>query len=171
MPSPPSKRRGKLQRIVDRQFSYRDFADEEVEVRSAGSHGLGTFAVRAFTPGEIVLEVAGQSIAKSEYEGSEYAMDLDEDWFVEPQTPAAFLNHSCDPNCELIQVGQRKKATLVIVALCNIEPGRELTFDYGWEAFDWTPKCRCGSRRCRGWIVSADQVLRVADLKEAAKAK
>ncbi len=164
-----SKRRQKLQHAVDEQFSYRTYADEDVEVRRAGEHGLGVFAIRQFTPGEIVIEATGQSIAKSDYEGSEYVMELDDDWYLEPATPAAFLNHACNPNCELIQVGQGKKATLVVVAVCNVEPGRELTFDYGWEAFDWTPACRCGSRRCRGWVVSADQVSRVDSLRQSAE--
>lgn len=152
------KRRKELQKIVDDHFSYRRYSDDDVEVREAGKCGFGVFAARRFLPGELVIEVKGQLLKQSEYDGSDYVMELSDELYLEPMTPGAFLNHSCNPNCELIQLTDE---ALGVVALCNIEPDTELCFDYGWEAFDWTPRCQCAAPNCRGWVVAADEVKKM----------
>ncbi|MEM9366876.1 MAG: SET domain-containing protein-lysine N-methyltransferase [Planctomycetota bacterium] len=146
---------------MDDHFSYRRYEDDDVEVKEAGKCGFGAFAVRRFLPGELVIEVTGQLLKKSEYDGSDYVMELSDELYLEPTTPGAFLNHSCSPNCELIQLTDE---SLGVVAICNIEPGTELTFDYGWEAFDWTPKCHCGTANCWGWVVALDEVKKMKKL-------
>jgi len=43
---------------------------------------------------------------------------------------ARFINHSCDPNCWTEKQNVLGEIAVGIVALKNIEPGTELTFDY-----------------------------------------
>lgn len=69
---------------------------------------------------------------------------------------ARFINHSCEPNCEAVQEGDR----IFIQAIRNIQPGVELTYDYALEREGRLPAgwreryaCRCGAPNCRGTIL------------------
>ncbi len=168
MPVLDKQRRKKLQKIVDRDYGYREYEDEDVIVKSRGKVGLGVIAARQFFPGELIMEIHGQLMRKDEYEGSCFVMDLDEEYLLEPTVPATFLNHSCNPNSELIQLSD---VSLGLVAICNIEEGTELCFDYQWEAADWLPRCGCGARNCRGWVVEKDGVKKMRRLTNKKKAR
>ncbi|GJY91697.1 histone-lysine N-methyltransferase ASHR3 [Tanacetum coccineum] len=63
-----------------------------------------------------------------------------------------FLNHSCDPNCELQQWDVNGMTCLGIFANSSIEPGEELTFDYRFELYGEEVECRCGASNCRGHL-------------------
>ncbi|MCS7468898.1 SET domain-containing protein [Stieleria sp. ICT_E10.1] len=156
------KRRKKLQSAVDQDYGYRQYEDRDVYVYDHGGKlGCGVFASRQFLPGELVIEIKGQLIPANEYDGSTYAMHLEDDWYLEPTIPGAFINHSCSPNCDLVQVTD---TTNGLIARCNIEPGTEICFDYQWEAQHWIPRCQCGSRDCRGWVVGKDEVKKMKKL-------
>lgn len=150
-----TKRRKKLQAKLDKMHSYRTYHDDDVEVHNGGRCGYGLFAARQFLPGELVIEIGGQLLRSEDCSESQYLMELDDQWCLEPAIPGAFLNHSCNPNSELVQLTKR---TLGIVAICNIDPGAEIRFDYRWPANEWTPRCQCGAPNCRGWIVDEDEV-------------
>ena len=153
------KRRKKLQRVIDLEYGYRRYQDRDVYVCDRGGKlGCGIFARRQFLPGEIVFEITGQLIPASQYDGSTYAMHLDDEWFLEPTIPGAFINHSCSPNCDMVQATD---VSNVLIASCNIEPGTELTFDYQWEAQWWSPECKCGARNCRGWVIAESEVKKM----------
>ncbi|GAA5508985.1 SET domain-containing protein [Novipirellula caenicola] len=161
------KRREKLQKKVDELHGYRCYHDDDVEVRK-GKYGLGVYAVRQFLPGELVFEVTGQLLSHENYHGSNYVMELNENWYLEPTIPAAFLNHSCSPNSELVQL---TKYSLGLVAICNIEPESEIVFDYQWEPHEGTPQCRCGALNCRGWVVAAHAVHKMGKPNKKEKKK
>ncbi len=161
------KRRKMLQKKIEDEFGYRRYSDRDIEVIDrGGSAGCGVFAARQFLPGELVLEVRGQLLSQKDYEGSTYVMELDEKLYLEPAVPAAFVNHSCSPNTELIKI---TKYTLGFITFCNIEAESEITFDYQWEAADWIPKCNCGAPNCRGWVVGADQVKKMEKIVKKKK--
>ena len=164
------KRRTKLQKKLEKLYGYRSYSDDDVEVHASGEAGLGVFAARQFLPGELVLEVDGQLLRQKDYNASSYVMELNTKWYLEPSIPGAFVNHSCSPNMELVEMA---KYTLGFVALVNIEPGSELVFDYQWPALDWIPRCHCGAFNCRGWVVAADQVdkMKKIEKRQARKAK
>lgn len=69
---------------------------------------------------------------------------------------ARFINHSCEPNCEVIIKRQR----VFIHALRDIAEGEELFYDYWYltdESYTLSDlrriyPCRCGSDRCRGTL-------------------
>jgi hypothetical protein len=74
-----------------------------------------------------------------------------------------YVNHSCDPNCRLdFRAGRR----IYLVALREIAPGEELSFDYattttraGIAAFPgWRFQCLCGTANCRGEVGSAEDL-------------
>ncbi|WP_153558007.1 SET domain-containing protein [Roseimaritima sediminicola] len=155
------KRRRQLQAKLDKLYDYRHYADDDIAVREVKPYGVGVFAQRQFLPAELVMEVQGQLIPQDRYDGSSYVMEMDSEWYLEPAIPAAFVNHSCSPNCELVQL---TKTTMALVAICNIEAESQLTFDYGWEAADWIPECACQARNCRGWVVDKSQVKKMKKL-------
>jgi hypothetical protein len=135
-----------------------------VDVRPA-RFGLGVFARRAIVEDEIIGEVTGTIIHKVGY-GSEYCIDLDPGRVLEPDGPFRYVNHSCDPNCEIFSWdevdGDITPDRIWLTALRVVQPGEELTIDYAWEAEAAIP-CGCGSENCRGWIVDEmelEEVLR-----------
>lgn len=56
-----------------------------------------------------------------------------------------YVNHSCTPNTYMRRIGHRVE----FYTLRGIEPGEELTCDYGESHHEGTLPCRCGSVRCR----------------------
>jgi SET domain-containing protein len=56
-----------------------------------------------------------------------------------------YVNHSCTPNTYMRRIGHRVE----FYTLRVIEPGEELTCDYGESHHEGTLPCRCGSVRCR----------------------
>lgn len=152
----------------------RDFIDmleyesKDVEIRKlANGAGRGVFAKRRFVPGELIMEIDGQVIDEEGYT-SLYCMDLGKGRVLEPGAPGGIVNHSCDPNCQLIQLG---KYQLGLEALVNIEPGRELTYNYGWPAEVGAQKCYCGSLRCRKYIIDPDELPKLLRMIKKQKSK
>jgi SET domain-containing protein len=69
---------------------------------------------------------------------------------------ARFVNHSCDPNCEIVI----SRGRVYIHSLRDIEPSEELSYDY-WYVTDESYTmadlrriypCRCGAEACRGTL-------------------
>lgn len=124
------------------------------DVRETGNTGLGMFTPRAFLAGERVFVLRG-TVRRWK---SETAADAgrNENWFgigkhlwIEPEAPFMFINHSCEPN-----LGVRGERDFV--ALRDIAPGEELTFDYAIteDEITWRMDCQCGVASCRGTIGS-----------------
>lgn len=121
--------------------------------------GRGLFARRRFRPQQVIGVVRGQVIDDPDY-SSDYCIELNEGRGLEPAAPFRYLNHSCEPNCELFFWEAEEPAPLDrlwLQALRPIEPGDELTIDYAWPA-DTAIPCGCGAAGCRGWIVSPDEL-------------
>jgi uncharacterized protein len=141
------------------------FPKQGVRVGPA-THGLGVFSVRAFVAEQRIGHIRGQVIDDPAYQ-SDYCMELGENSALEPESPFRFLNHSCQPNCELVEVdfesdGEEPEGDneLWLEALCAIPIGAQLTIDYAWPAWAAIP-CDCGAPGCRGWIVDPAQLDRV----------
>jgi hypothetical protein len=132
------------------------------------THGLGVFTCRHFRRREKIGRLHGDVIHDPAY-GSRYAVDLGQDRRLEPAEPFRFLNHSCQPNCELLDLTRpdagRNEHALYVKALRPIAAGEELTIDYAWSA-EAAIVCGCRAAQCRGWIVAADQLPRVLELLE-----
>ncbi|XP_060810673.1 histone-lysine N-methyltransferase EHMT2 [Amyelois transitella] len=69
---------------------------------------------------------------------------------------ARFINHSCKPNLTPVRVYTSTRdlrlPTVALFACTDIQPGEELTFDYGdkfWSVKSKWMKCECGTPECR----------------------
>jgi len=132
-----------------------------LEFRQSPIHGIGGFA-RLFIPkGTRIVEYRGKKISKAEslrlcQQNNTYIFSLDDKHDLNgnvPWNPARFLNHSCDPNCEAIEENGR----IWIVARRDIQPGEEITFNYGYDLQDYQEyPCNCGSPNCVGYIVAEE---------------
>lgn len=121
--------------------------------------GRGIFACRRFRAEQVIGVVRGRVVNDPDY-GSDYCIELGEGRGLEPAAPFRYLNHSCEPNCELFSWEADEAASLGrlwLQALRPIEPDEELTIDYAWPV-DAAIPCGCGAAGCRGWIVAAEEL-------------
>ena len=137
-----------------------DSVSDRLEVK-ATHLGRALFATFAFEAEELLGEVGGTVIDDPDY-SSDYSVDLGRSAVLEPAEPFRFLNHSCEPNCELIlwryrRFNERRYHRVWLQTLRTIAAGEELTIDYCWPASDAIP-CSCQSSKCRGWIVSPEEL-------------
>lgn len=130
-------------------------------VRIGQTHvGRGVFARRRIPADTVVGEILGDHLDEHP-EDSSYVMELPSFKLLEPAPPLRFMNHSCDPNCELFywepEPGEVQEDRLWLQTIRTIEPGEELLIDYAWPA-DAAIPCRCGATTCRGWICDPDEL-------------
>lgn len=140
------------------------------QVRDSGVHGKGVYAVRSLHAGDTVLEYRGEIITWQEaldrhpHDPSQpnhtFYFHLDDGHVIDGKyqgNSAKWINHSCAPNLEAEQDGNR----VFLKALRDIAPGEELFFDYGLVIDSRiTPSlkkdyaCWCGSPDCRGTMLA-----------------
>lgn len=133
-----------------------EFSEEGVRV-GPSPHGLGVFSLKPFAAHQMVAQIHGTIIVDADYE-SDYCMELGELTALEPAPPFRYLNHSCHPNCSLVEVeveyeDGRDESELWLEVEEDIAAGQQMTIDYGWPARSAIP-CNCGSPDCRKWIVA-----------------
>ncbi len=66
------------------------------------SYGLGVFSFALISKGTPIGRVPGTLIHDPDY-GSDYCISAGEGSVLEPGPPFCYLNHSCQPNCQLMQ--------------------------------------------------------------------
>lgn len=124
-------------------------------------HGTGAFSKKPIPRGTRVIEYVGERIGKAEslrrcQDKNEYIFALNEREDLDGRVPwnlARFINHSCMPNCEAMVDEQR----IWIIAIGDISPGEEVTFNYGYDLTDYRDyPCRCGAHACVGYIVAEE---------------
>jgi SET domain-containing protein len=76
---------------------------------------------------------------------------------------ARWINHSCDPNCETFEEGDR----IFVHALRGLQPGEELYYDYKLIPAERRTKklekafgCLCGTPKCRGTMLAPKRARR-----------
>jgi len=116
--------------------------------------GRGVFAKQLIRRNSFVDKIKGQIIEDADY-SSEYSIEIDESSVLEPITPFRFLNHNCDPNCQI--VAEEDSPILWLEAIKTIHYGEQLTIDYAWSA-EAAIECLCRSPKCRGWIVDLKEL-------------
>lgn len=134
--------------------------------------GKGVFARKQFRKGQVIGEMTGALIADDNYD-PDYVVDMGKLGVLEPVAPFRFLNHCCEPNCELVEWENDAKSSgqLWVQALRTVREADQLTIDYGWPAEAAIP-CLCGSEGCRGWVVDAAELKKVQrSAQRAAKKK
>ncbi len=135
-------------------------------VRSSFIHAAGCYTTTDIPKGTRIVEYTGPRITKDEgddrYEGRDetYLFGLgDGEVVIDGHGIASFINHSCDPNCEPDDVGDR----MYIFALRDIKAGEELTYEYNlYDGGEDDPApCYCGAKNCRGTMYSDEEVNRL----------
>jgi SET domain-containing protein len=132
-----------------------------VESRESVIHGSGLFATQAIAAGTRMLKYIGERIGKAEASrrceaGNHFIFTLDDDTDIDgdvPENIARFANHSCLPNSEAEIEGEE----IWIVAIRDIAPGDEITYNYGYDLEEYLAyPCRCGSAQCIGYMVAEE---------------
>ena len=142
-------------------------------VRPSPIHSVGVYTSTAVRKGTRLIEYVGPRITPEEadrlYDDAPrtYLYGLEDGkTVIDGQGMGAYLNHSCDPNCEVDEIKNR----VWIFALRDITPGEELLWDYNLYDDDDPAPCHCGSRKCRGTMYSREWMAKVRR-REARKAK
>ena len=138
--------------------------------KKSGINNLGLFAKSDINKGEKVIEYKGKKFTHKQVEENDrfdnskaiYLFTLNERYVLDGDTKtntAKYINHSCDPNCEVDII----KGKIWIIAIKDIKKGDELSYDYGfgYDADFRQFPCKCGSKNCCGYIVRDDQRWRI----------
>jgi SET domain-containing protein len=144
-----------------------------IVVRNSSIHGRGVFALRRIPKGTRIIEYKGKLITDKEadrrysrvHEHSPHTMlfSLEGGWVIDATrrgNSARWINHSCAPNCDIEEEGQR----IFIEARRDIRLGDELTYDYNLQIGEKHTKaakrehaCFCRARRCRGTMLGEEE--------------
>ena len=141
--------------------------------KKSSLHGSGLFAASDIKKGAQVIEYIGDKITKKEGDkraekqikkaqknkkkGMVYVFELNKKYDIDggvARNYARFINHSCDPNCE-VEINDNQ---IWISSIKRIKKGLELTYNYGYP-FDSDFEdhiCKCGAKKCVGYILSDD---------------
>jgi hypothetical protein len=143
-------------KLVSGRFEWRN----SIILRSTNV-GKGLFARKLFRKRQAIGHMKGKLITGDDYD-PDYVVDMGELGVLEPHAPFRYLNHSCEPNCELLEWESTKTPypQIWVHALRTVRPSEQLTIDYGWPAESAIP-CLCGSPSCRGWVVDQSELDRV----------
>lgn len=131
---------------------YQKFA---VDVKASAIDGHGAFAAEAIPPRLKIGEIRGESISVVEARiratraerimivelSDKKAID-----FSKSTDPMRYTNHSCQPNARLCI----RQGRVEFYAVKAIQPGDEITVDYGETHHEGRLRCQCGAPGCRG---------------------
>jgi SET domain-containing protein len=83
---------------------------------------------------------------------------VDDGYYFDMVDQTRWINHSCEPNVEIeTDLDGKGGAWARVVAVRPIREGEELTYDYGFP-HELAEPCVCGTAKCAGWIVDADEL-------------
>ena len=142
--------------------------------------GFGLKTLENITNGQLVIEYIGEVIDENEMrtrminqrinspdDHDFYIMQLDTGFYVDGKfkgSNSRFINHSCDPNCELIRWVVNGTMRIAITALRDIDENESLSYDYQFDTKeDQIFKCYCGSANCRGTMSPAKKSTEIND--------
>ena len=140
-------------------------------IRKSAIHSYGCYTTKRIRKGTLVVEYIGEPLSYEEADDlyddypNTYLFGLDGGKrIIDGYGVAAFVNHCCQPNCETDQIAGK----MWIIALRDIEPGEELTYDYClYDGEDDAP-CYCRAKRCRGSLYSAAHLRKLRKKREKA---
>jgi len=139
---------------------FHSYLSPKLEVRPLPQKGnYGVFAIESIAAGELISVWSGRVVNYDQLltlppELQAHSIQVEEELYyasIQPDEPADYVNHSCDPNSGLV-------GHLSLFAMRDILPGEEVCFDYAtcdgsaYDEFD----CQCGSPLCRGWVTGND---------------
>lgn len=149
----------------NRQIQQRKYA--KVQPFMEFERGWGLKVIEPVAKGQLVIEYIGEVINQetttkrmadqrkfTPNDHDFYIMQLENGVFVDGKfkgNHSRFINHSCDPNCELVPTLVRGRMRIGIFAIKDIPNDAPLSYDYAFETSEAQAfKCCCGSANCRG---------------------
>lgn len=159
-----------------------------VERFMTADKGWGVRTKLPIAKGTYILEYVGEVVTEREFkqrmasiylnDTHHYCLHLDGGLVIDGQrmgSDCRFVNHSCEPNCEMQKWSVNGLSRMVLFAKRPIEEGEELTYDYNFSLFNPSEgqPCRCNMPQCRGVIGGKSQRVKPlpAELKPAAGAE
>lgn len=159
---------------------------KKIVARLSSIHGNGVFADEPIRKGERIVRYKGKVRGHRQVDrlygdmqenGHTFLFTLNEDYVIDANVDgniARWINHSCDPNCEAVleenDKGKPQKDKVFIEAVRDIEPGEELTYNYGivldephTAALKKLWGCRCGAKNCTGTMLQPKRRRASAD--------
>ena len=172
-------------------MNFEPIFNEVIIVKESGIHNKGVFAKKNISKGSRIIEYTGEKISKEEgtlrldesylkhsmnpkENAATYIFELDDENDIDgdvDNNPAKYINHSCDPNCEV----DISEGHIWIYALKDIKKGEELHYNYGHELnpkdmYDFKKHpCYCGSINCVGYMVAEEDWPKMKELIEKEK--
>ena len=145
------------------------------KIKKSNINNKGLYASQNIKDGTKIIEYKGKILTKKQVEenpkfDNEKAIylfninkkyDLDGDF---KYNTARLINHSCNPNCEVLGTGLK----VWVYAMKDIKKGDELSYDYGFsfnEDFKNYP-CKCRAKNCVGYIVRSESRWRIKKSKD-----
>jgi SET domain-containing protein len=150
-------------------------AQTKLKCRPSKIQGQGLFAVTTIERGTRVIEYVGEKIDGIEMvrrcaAGNHFIFGLGDGYYIDGALESNFarlINHSCEPNCEILWDDGR----IWIVARRDVRTGEEITFNYSYDLENYRQyPCHCGSLNCAGYIVAEeffDHVRSQTELRHA----
>uniref|UniRef100_A0A667ZRC9 Ash1 (absent, small, or homeotic)-like (Drosophila) n=1 Tax=Myripristis murdjan TaxID=586833 RepID=A0A667ZRC9_9TELE len=163
----------------------------------AEGKGWGIRTKEPLRSGQFIIEYLGEVVSEQEFRNrmmeqyfshsGHYCLNLDSGMVIDSYrmgNEARFINHSCEPNCEMQKWSVNGVYRIGLFALKDMSSGTELTYDYNFHSFNTEEQqvCKCGSESCRGIIGGKSQRVnglpgkaggtrRLGRLKEKRKSK
>jgi len=141
-------------------------------IRKIRFKGLGLVTKEEIKKGTFVGEYTGELITRQELDSRLkkakdsmfYYFTLGDNILVDARPKGnhtRYMNHSCDPNCFTQKWSVKGSTRIGIMALRDIEPDEELTFDYNLDNTNpfGQDNCRCGSDNCVARLNQDDSVV------------
>ncbi|XP_033161603.1 histone-lysine N-methyltransferase ash1 [Drosophila mauritiana] len=143
-----------------------------VERFMTADKGWGVRTKLTIAKGTYILEYVGEVVTEKEFkqrmasiylnDTHHYCLHLDGGLVIDGQrmgSDCRFVNHSCEPNCEMQKWSVNGLSRMVLFAKRAIEEGEELTYDYNFSLFNPSEgqPCRCNTPQCRGVIGGKSQ--------------
>lgn len=130
----------------------------KVIVRETEKYGKGVFVLLPIKKGEEIAAFDGPTY-DYDYEPwtddlLSHAIQFEQSKWRDSKGIARSINHSCEPNCGIKQLFK-------IVAMRDIVPGEEITWDYEMTEnnyYGWRMECKCGTPSCRKLIGRYDNM-------------
>jgi len=110
--------------------------------------GRGVFATEKIAAGSLIMKYAGPLLKYEQTSPATLALQIGPDLYVGESGQADdFVNHSCEPNAGMLIDG----VDVRLIAIREIPPGQQITFDYSttMDEDDFEFDCLCGSQNCR----------------------
>ena len=157
-------------KCTNRALGQRQFV--KCKPKRESGKGWGLVTESQIPKGKLVQEYVGVVIDEKEKEHrlnewsrehpndpNFYVMGLGTGWYLDAREYAnmsRFINHSCDPNCQVITVNVKGSHRNGIYALRDIAAGEFLSYDYNFDTKHADRfACRCGAVNCRGTMQGA----------------